>query len=259
MSPKPSFSPMKPANLDSQEIAALVDDIPHWIRHQVKMAGAKGVVLGMSGGLDSSVTAVLCKQALGDAVRALILPCHSDPVDQAHALLVARAFDISTETIDLSPAFDLLVGLLPPGGQVSVANLKPRLRMIALYYYANELDLLVVGAGNRSEILTGYFTKHGDGAVDLLPLGGLLKTEVREVAKALGIPAEIMQKPPSAGLWQGQTDEGEMRVSYEDLDRALATLQGAETDRPGDEVIERVRRMVSSSHHKRTSIPTYER
>jgi NAD+ synthase len=250
---------MKPAKLASQEVAILIDDIPHWIRHQVKMTGAKGVVVGMSGGLDSSVTAVLCKRALGDGVRALILPCHSDSRDRAHALLVARAFDISTDTVDLGPAFDLLVATLPPGSQVSIANLKPRLRMIALYYYSNELDLLVVGAGNKSEILTGYFTKHGDGAVDLLPLGGLLKTEVREVAQALGIPAEIIEKPPSAGLWQGQTDEGEMGVSYEDLDRALAVLQGAETDRPGDEVIERVRRMVSKSYHKRASIPIYER
>ena len=250
---------MKPAKLDSQEVAALIDDIPHWIRHQVKMAGANGAVLGMSGGLDSSVAAALCKQALGDGVRGLILPCHSDPLDETHALLVAQKFDIITETVDLSPAFDALVSILPPGGRVSVANLKPRLRMIALYYYANELGLLVVGAGNRSEILTGYFTKYGDGAVDLLPLGGLLKTEVRVVGMALGIPAEIMEKPPSAGLWQGQTDEGEMGVSYEDLDRALATLQGAQTDSPGDEAIERVRRMVSKSYHKRTPIPTYER
>jgi len=213
----------------------------------------------MSGGLDSSVTAVLCKRALGDAVRALILPCHSDPLDQAHALLAAQTFDIITETIDLSPAFDVLVSMLPAGAQISIANLKPRLRMIALYYYANELDLLVVGAGNRSELLTGYFTKHGDGAVDLLPLGGLLKTEVREVARALGVPAEIMEKSPSAGLWQGQTDEGEMGLSYEDLDRALAALQGGDTDRPGDEAIELVRRMVSKSYHKRASIPIYER
>jgi NAD+ synthase len=250
---------MKPAKLDSHAAAALVDDISHWIRHQVKMGGANGVVLGMSGGLDSSVAAVLCKRALGDAVRGLILPCNSDPLDEAHALLVAEHFDIITETVDLSPAFDALVSLLPPGGRVSVANLKPRLRMIALYYYANELGLLVVGAGNRSEILTGYFTKYGDGAVDLLPLGGLCKAEVQDLAMVLEIPAAILEKTPSAGLWQGQTDEGEMGVSYEDLDRALATLQGAQTDSPGDEAIERVRRMVSSSCHKRMPIPTYER
>ena len=239
-------------------MATLPDDITHWIRHQVKMAGAKGVVLGMSGGLDSSVVAVLCKSALGDEVRGLILPCHSDPTDEAHALLVAGQFDITTDTVDLGSVFDLLVSILPPGGQVSVANLKPRLRMIVLFYYANQLGYLVVGSGNKSELMTGYFTKYGDGAVDLLPLGGLLKTEVQSLARTLGIPHEILEKPPSAGLWEGQTDEGELGVSYGDLDRALVALQGRQVDNPGDDVLERVRQMVSKSYHKRASIPIYE-
>jgi NAD+ synthase len=252
---------MKLEKQNSPETTALIDDIAHWIRHQVKMAGVQGIVLGLSGGLDSSVAGVLCKKALAeaDAVRGLILPCHSHAQDEAHALLVAQRFNIRTETIDLGPVFDLLVSILPPGGQLSVANLKPRLRMIALYYYANELGFLVVGSGNKSELLTGYFTKHGDGGVDLLPLGGLFKTEVRAVGEALGIPGEILEKPPSAGLWEGQTDEGEMGISYEELDRALVALQGQQTDYHSDEAMERVRQMVSRSRHKRTPIPRYER
>jgi NAD+ synthase len=252
---------MKLEKQNSPDITALIDDIAYWIRHQVKMAGVPGIVLGLSGGLDSSVAGALCRRALGDgdAVRGLILPCHSDPLDKAHALLLAQQFEIATETINLGPVFDLLVSILPPGDQLSVANLKPRLRMIALYYYANELGFLVVGSGNKSELLTGYFTKHGDGGVDLLPLGGLFKTEVRALGKALGIPAEILEKPPSAGLWDGQTDEGEMGISYEELDGALVALQGSQTDGRSDEAIERVRQMVSRSRHKRTPIPIYER
>lgn len=211
----------------------------------------------MSGGLDSSVVAALCRKALGDAVRGLILPCHSDPQDEAHALLLSGEIDISTETIDLGPVFDLLVGILPAGGQLSVANLKPRLRMMVLYYFANEFGYLVVGSGNKSELLTGYFTKHGDGGADLLPLGGLLKTEVRELARALDIPREIIDKPPSAGLWEGQTDEGELGISYEELDAALVALQGSQAASASDEVTERVRHMVSRTYHKRSPIPIY--
>jgi NAD+ synthase len=162
---------------------SLAEEISHWVGLQVQMAGAEGAVVGMSGGLDSSVTTILCKRALGDEVQGLILPCHSDPTDEEHARLVARLFHIRVDRIDLGPVFDVLVSSLPRDGQVAVANLKPRLRMIALYYYSNRLDYLVVGSGNKSELMTGYFTKYGDGAVDILPLGGLLKTEVRELAR----------------------------------------------------------------------------
>jgi NAD+ synthase len=250
--------PMKPEEESSWSASVLVEDVTGWIRHQVKLAGVDGVVLGMSGGLDSSVTAILCKRALGASVRGLILPCHSDPQDEVHATLVAERFDISTETIDLSDAFDLMVGILPPGDRLAEANVKPRLRMIVLYYYANNLGRLVVGSGNKSELMVGYFTKYGDGAVDLLPLGGLYKTQVRQIAKELGIPQKIIDKPPSAGLWQGQTDADELGISYEELDRALIALQGSQEDIPGDTEVERVRRMVANTQHKRLPIPVYE-
>lgn len=241
-----------------QRNRVLADEIGRWIALQVKMAGAKGLVLGMSGGLDSSVSAVLCKRALGDKVLGLIMPCHSDPFDEQHARLVADLFDIRTQTIDLGPAFDSLLSLLPEDGRLPVANLKPRLRMIALYYFSNRLDYLVVGSGNKSELMTGYFTKYGDGAVDILPLGGLLKTEVRKLAQDLDMPEEITLKAPSAGLWAGQTDEAELEISYDELDQALRALEPGETDQVDDEILARVREMVSSSHHKRAPIPMYE-
>lgn len=249
---------MRQERENSQTVDALIDDIAHWIRHQVTMAGAGGAVLGMSGGLDSSVAAALCKHALHDAVRGLILPCHSDLSDEAHALTVARQFDITTSKVDLGPVFDLLKTTLQPGSRLSLGNLKARLRMVVIYYYANELGYLVVGSGNKSELMTGYFTKHGDGAVDLLPLGGLLKTQVRQLARGLTIPREILDKPPSAGLWEGQTDEGEIGITYEELDRAILALQGSQSDHLGDEVLDRVRQMISRTHHKRAPVPTYK-
>lgn len=250
--------PMKREGESSQSPTAMIEAVTGWIRHHVKLAGASGAVLGMSGGLDSSVLGVLCKRALGPPVLALILPCHSDALDAAHARLVADLFDISTETIDLSPVFDQLVSILPSGDRLAVANLKPRLRMTVLYYFANRLGYLVMGSGNKSELMVGYCTKYGDGAADLLPLGGLFKTQIREMATELDIPQEIVDKPPSAGLWQGQTDEGEMGISYQDLDQALAILQGAShLSTPNDEVLEKVRRMVANSQHKRLPVPIF--
>jgi len=241
-----------------QTDSILADEIGRWIALRVRMAGCKGAVVGMSGGLDSSVSAILCKRALGDKVLGLIMPCDSDPSDEEDARLVAHLFDIITETVDLGPAFDLLLSLLPADGRLPVANLKPRLRMITLYYFSNRLDYLVVGSGNKSELLTGYFTKYGDGAVDILPLGGLLKTDVRQLAQELRVPAEIVAKPPSAGLWAGQTDEGELGITYDRLDRALRVLESGQSNQPDDEVLARVREMVSRSHHKRAPIPMYE-
>jgi NAD+ synthase len=242
----------------SQAGRVLAHEIGHWIARQVSIAGAKGAVFGMSGGLDSSVIGILCKRALGDRVLGLIMPCHSDPADEAHARLVADLFDITTDKIDLGQVFDLFVSLLPRDGLLSVANLKPRLRMTTLYYFSNRLDYLVVGTGNKSELMTGYFTKHGDGAVDILPLGGLLKTQVRRLAEGLGVPEEIIAKPPSAGLWAGQTDEGELAITYDELDRALRAVESDETARQDDEILARVREMVSESQHKRAPVPIYD-
>lgn len=242
----------------NQTRRSLVENITRWIGLQVNSAGARGAVLGMSGGLDSSVTALLCKRALGDKLLGLILPCHSHPLDQQHAHMVADRFDISAERIDLGPVFDLLLSTLPTGGELPVANLKPRLRMMTLYYYSNRLDYLVVASGNKSELMIGYFTKYGDGGVDILPLGGLLKTEVRELAQELGLPEEIRAKPPSAGLWSGQTDEGELGITYQELDRALQMVDTGEKGEPDDESLSRVRELIEQSQHKRAPIPIYE-
>lgn len=257
-------------------LSELAAELSEWIRARVHEAGARGVVLGMSGGLDSSIAAVLCKRAFPDTTLGLILPCFSPPEDLEHARLVAAQFSIETKEIELTTCFSLLHDRLHAAARrahqraadtdslaLASANLKPRLRMCCLYYLANSLHYLVVGTGNKSELAIGYFTKYGDGAADILPLGDLLKTEVRALAEVLGIPREIIEKPPSAGLWEGQTDEGEIGVRYADLDRIIIALEQGDSLGLGcgcdPDLVLRVKQMMASSRHKREPIPIFKR
>lgn len=219
-----------------------------WLRERVAVARAKGVVLGMSGGIDSAVVGALCARAFGPDMLGLIMPCHSAAQDVADAHEVAATCGIPVRIVVLDGVFDVLVASLDGragDSNLPVENLKPRLRMVTLYFYANRLNYLVAGTGNRSEIAVGYFTKYGDGGVDLLPLGNLVKAQVREVASHLGVPRRIIEKSPSAGLWPGQTDEGEMGLSYAELDRYLLTGEAI------DAVRQRIERMRARSEHKR--------
>lgn len=247
------------------------DALAAWIRQQVMAAAARGIVVGLSGGIDSAVVARLSQMATPDHVAGVIMPCHSDPRDEADARLVADHFGIPTLRIDLAPAFERLLGdlnsaiaALPgaqaavsgndaanPPGRMVIANVKPRLRMTSVYFVANVLNYLVAGTGNRSELTIGYFTKHGDGGVDLLPIGRLFKSEVRELARELGVPETIIEKPPSAGLWAGQTDEGEMGFTYEDLENYLT--KGPSTVAPAIGL--RIERLERASYHKRALPP----
>ncbi|MHB9146001.1 MAG: NAD(+) synthase [Symbiobacteriia bacterium] len=225
-----------------------------WLRQQVTDAGCRGTVVGLSGGIDSAVVAGLCKRAFGDRVFGVIMPCHSSSQDAADAKLVAAAFKIQSRTVALDEVYDQFLATLRQGFQqeptpLALANLKPRLRMITLYFHANSLGYLVVGTGNRSEATVGYFTKYGDGGVDLQPIANLVKTEVRELAEYLGVPRPVIDKAPSAGLWSGQTDETEMGFTYEALDRYILT------DQADPSVKEKVDRMNRLSEHKRRLPP----
>ncbi|MHB0884333.1 MAG: NAD(+) synthase [Bacillota bacterium] len=242
--------------------AQRVDRLVTWLRDRVAEAGGKGCICNLSGGLDSAVVAGLIKRAFPGACLALILPCHSQPVDREDAELVARAFDLATETRDLGSAYDRLLETLGAAGgpepargsaeAVARANIKARLRMITVYYEANRRGYLVVGTGNRSELAMGYFTKYGDGGVDVLPLGNLVKDEVRAVARELGVPARVIEKAPTAGLWPGQTDEGEMGLTYAELDRFLLTGEAEPA------VAAKVKKRMAGSEHKRRLPPIAE-
>jgi len=233
----------------------LAEKLVLWIKDKVLAAGCKGVVVGMSGGLDSSVLAVLCQRAFPQNTLGVIILCHSQPEDKAHAQAVASKFSISTIEVVLDDIFSALLQTLPdckadPAlSHLAQANLKVRLRMLTLYHITNQLGYMVAGSSNRSEISVGYFTKYGDGGVDIMPLGNLVKAQVRELARFLGIPQPIIDKPPSAGLWEGQTDEGEMGFSYAELDRYLLTGEVS------GKVKEKIESMIATSAHKRSLPP----
>jgi NAD+ synthase len=173
------------------------DRIVDWLRFQLEKTGKKGFVVGVSGGIDSAVVSALCKLATPN-VKELFMPFE-----------------------EISPIYYNMLNLFYTEDKIALANLQARIRMCILYLCANTEDYLVCGTGNKSELTMGYFTKYGDGGVDILPLGDLTKTEVRKLAKELGIPQEIIDKPPSAGLWEGQTDEGEMGITYKMIDKVI--------------------------------------
>jgi len=224
--------------------------IVSWIKNQVKRANAKGIVLGISGGVDSSVVAVLSKKAVGRNLLCLILPCHSLKDDLEDAKLLARKFRLNTMTVDLARIYDNFIKILPKADTKTKGNIKARLRMITLYYFANKLNYLVAGTGNKSELYAGYFTKYGDAGVDILPIADLLKTQVKNLARSLGVPERIITKPPSAGLWQGQTDEGEMGITYNDLDCALKCILGRKKAK-NIKHTRRIKGIIAKTEHKR--------
>ncbi len=195
-----------------------------WLRTEAESASARGIVFGLSGGVDSAVVAQLARRAFPETHLALILPVHSDQQDIDHALLVVNEFRLNSKLMELDTVYESfarLLGVDPDPDEtpdLPLANLKARLWMTALYYHANKFRYLVAGTGNRSEMSLGYFTKYGDGGVDLLPLGHLVKSEVVALAEHLEVPTEIVVKPPSAEIWRGQTDEKELGFTYEQLE-----------------------------------------
>jgi len=231
----------------------LVQKLCVWMEDKVTEAKAKGIVFGLSGGLDSAVVAALSIRIFPQNTLAIIIPCHSFEADINDALDFINKFNIPSKIIDVSKVYDSSIHLLNDkekegSFKLAEANIKPRLRMTTLYYFANKLNYLVVGTGNKSELMIGYFTKYGDGGADILPLGNLLKSQVRELAEYLGIPKKIINKPPSAGLWEGQTDEKEIGISYEQLDKYLRT------GKLNNKIIEKkIQDKITKSSHKRTT------
>jgi NAD+ synthase len=227
-----------------------------WIEKQVQIAGCKGAVLGLSGGIDSAVVAVLCKKALPHNTLGVMLPCHSSPSDITDAQVLASKFGIETTTVILDAIYDSLIAAVSFSNtadekvqNLARANLKPRLRMTTLYYIANQLNYLVIGTSNKSELTVGYYTKYGDGGSDIIPMGNLVKSQVRDLAAYLEVPQQIIDRSPSAGLWSGQTDETEMGITYDELDNYITCGEGDE------EICKQIEDMVRTSAHKRKPAP----
>ncbi len=237
-----------------KNVELICNELVSWLQEKVKDANAKGIVFGLSGGIDSAVIAGIAKKAFPDNSLGIIMPCHSDPIDEEHGILVADKFNLKTSKVDLSNSFDVSLESMGEENKnkMAISNLKPRLRMITLYYYAQNNNYLVVGSSNKSELTVGYFTKHGDSGVDLLPLASFVKAEIYELARYLKVPEIIIEKPPTAGLWADQTDEKEMGFSYQVLDRYIKTGEGPE------EIVDKIQRMNSISQHKRIYPPIFE-
>ncbi|AAB99363.1 NH(3)-dependent NAD+ synthetase (nadE) [Methanocaldococcus jannaschii DSM 2661] len=254
-----------------ESMEEIVNKITKFIREKVEEANANGVVVGLSGGIDSSVTAYLCVKALGkDKVLGLIMPeKNTNPKDVEHAKMVAENLGIKyiiSDITDILKAFGA-GGYVPTRefDKIADGNLKARIRMCILYYFANKYNLLVAGTSNKSEIYVGYGTKHGDIACDIRPIGNLFKTEVKKLAKYIGVPKEIIEKPPSAGLWEGQTDEEELDIKYETLDTILKLYEKGKTPEEIHketniplETINYVFDLIKKNEHKRTLPPTPE-
>lgn len=259
--------------------AALADEIAGWLRGQLERSGAERFVLGLSGGIDSATVCALCCRAAGaERVLGAIMPSQSNPTDAEHAALVADTFGVETVRVDLTPVTETFLAAVPhtvddEAGEpvhagewrpvdrqaLALANVKPRLRMATLYFLANLRNGIVAGTGNKSEASIGYFTKYGDGGVDLLPIVDLYKHEVRALARELGVPEPIIAKPPSAGLWQDQTDEGEIGMTYDELDATLIAIERGEAANGRADAHAKVLDLMRVSEHKRLPVPAFRR
>lgn len=235
--------------------------IEDFIKTYVEVSGASGVVIGLSGGVDSAVVAVLCQRSLGkERVKCLFLPDRATPkIDAKHKDMLVKKFDLDCKEIEITDLVKSISERSPEKpDKIALANVKARLRMLFLYEYANATKGIVCGTSNKSELLIGYFTKYGDGGTDILPIGDLYKTQVFQLARHIGIPKEIIKKPPSAGLWRGQTDEKEIGISYDILDQILYGLELklplhdiAERIPVSIDVVKKVEGMIKGSQHKR--------
>lgn len=248
--------------IDPKEILTVIKD---FIRTYVQNSKCKGVVLGLSGGIDSAVTAIICKDALGEKnVKCLFLPDDTTPKnDFNHYELIVKKFKLFSEKKDISTTVkEIASNCIIKPNKYALANIKARARMILLFEYANMTQNLVCGTSNKSEILVGYYTKYGDGGVDIMPIGDVYKTQVWELAKFLKIPKEIIIKPPTAGLWKGQSDEEELKLTYNQLDKILVGLEKkmdikdiAEILNVNISEVERIKNMrIKSEHKKRAAL-----
>ncbi|OPY27980.1 MAG: putative NH(3)-dependent NAD(+) synthetase [Methanocella sp. PtaU1.Bin125] len=258
---------MKGLELPKESLVKVENAITDAIVRVVELSNSSGAIVGLSGGIDSALVATLASRAVD--VHALLLPdrASTSREDMEHAKALARDLGIDHEVIEIGDIVGAVYAKRPGVGpeecRLAFANVKPRVRMIMSYFAANLDGRIVLGTGNKTELLMGYFTKYGDGGVDMLPIGDLYKTRVRQLARHVGVPEAIIKKPPSAGLWAGQTDEAEMGATYEEIDAVLyGTFDlGMSLDHlekatgVGNATVRMIMERVRNSEHKRSMPP----
>lgn len=225
-----------------------------FIKAKVQEANAQGIVVGISGGIDSALVVSLAKKALGDNFLGLIMPIDNMSFDLEHITKLEQNLNVKFKTVNLTKINRQLNEIYDLKNDMAIANIKPRLRMTTLYALAQEKNYLVAGTDNLDEFYIGYFTKYGDGGADILPISHLTKGEVRFLASLLDVPQEIINKKPSAGLWEGQSDEDELGFSYADLDFYLDHLDNKEILKKhlSKTTITKIEKLHNNSVHKRS-------
>jgi len=266
----PKHGAMMDLRFSESELERRREHIVSFIRDQVAVSGTDGAVLGLSGGVDSSLVAHLAVEALGeDGLHGLVMPATvSSEENMSDAEAIADDLGITYDVIEIEPLVEDFLTAYPAAedDQLAVGNARARVRAVLNYLVANHENRLVLGTGNKSEALTGYVTKYGDGAVDCNPIGNLYKAQVRQLAAHVGVPTDVVEKVATAELWADQTDEDEMGVSYAVLDSVLAlhvegplsadaTVRELGVDR---DQVDRVRTMYERSKHKRHTPPAPE-
>jgi len=255
---------MKGLELPKESLVKVENAITDAIMRVVEISNSSGAVIALSGGIDSALVATLASRAVD--VYALLLPDRAStlPEDMKHAEVLADGLGIDYEVIEIEDIVQSVYNKRPMLGpddcRLAYANAKPRVRMIMNYFAANLDGRIVLGTGNKTELLMGYFTKYGDGGVDILPIGDLYKTRVRQMARHVGVPENIIRKPPSAGLWAGQTDEAEMGATYGEIDAVLYGVfdLGMSLDEVekaagvSDATVRMIMERVRSTEHKRS-------
>lgn len=258
---------MKGLELSKESLVRCENAITNAIVNMVELSNSSGAVIALSGGIDSALVATLASRVVD--VHALLLPDKATtmPQDMLDAEALAKDLGIDYEVIEIGDIVQLIYynrsKIGPAECRLAYANVKPRVRMIMNYFAANLDGRIVLGTGNKTELLMGYFTKYGDGGVDILPIADLYKTRVRQMARHVGVPEPIIKKPPSAGLWAGQTDEAEMGATYEEIDSVLYSVfdLGLSLDKVeketgvSDATIKTVMERVKLSEHKRSMPP----
>ncbi|MYL16977.1 NAD+ synthase [Halorubrum distributum] len=266
-----SDDPPLDLRLSDEELAATRERIVSFIRDVVDEAGAEGAVLGLSGGIDSTLTAHLAVEALGeDGLHGLTMPSAVNDADvMSDAERVAHDLGVEYDVIEIQPIAEAFFDAVPEAAtdQMAAGNVYVRTRAVLNYFVANAENRIVLGTGNRAEAMTGYYTKYGDQAVDCNPIGNLYKQQVRQLATHVGVPRDLVMQEPTAGMWEGQTDAEELGLDYDTVDAILAVhvdggLSRAATVRELDvpaEAVDRVVDLYERSAHKRAMPPAPER